>query len=76
MIEEIFRIISDGKTRSVAEIAEETGFNYEDVAAITSYLKEKKILPSEPDINTNCNCKIKCNSIIKAQCKKINNKSY
>lgn len=65
MIEDILNIMSDGQTRNIAEIAEQLGCEYEKVAATTTFLQQKGILPSKDDNNV-CNNTQECSLCAKS----------
>jgi len=60
MIGEIINLISDGQNRSVGEIAEQLGFDYETVTAMVEFMQQKGILPRQQHPGCECNCSGNC----------------
>lgn len=65
-MEDILKIISDGKNRSVAEIAEQLGSDYGTVAAKVDFLQQKEIIPSIKNKKNGCDCTHDCCSSVKS----------
>jgi hypothetical protein len=57
MMEEILKIMSDGKIRNIGEIAEQTGCDYNFVASMVEYLQQRGIVPVIDDNTSDHGCK-------------------
>ncbi|MCE5345720.1 MAG: hypothetical protein LLG13_05440 [Bacteroidales bacterium] len=60
MIEELLLLLSDGKNRTIPEIAQKLDMSENEIIAIHDYLKQVKVLPQIDDIPICSGCSDRC----------------